>query len=182
MQNEFENVLGKVVAGEYYDNQQIRQSEMNRIREILRRKNEGIALNAVQEKKEEKTYGKEYQDKNIGELLEEMKKSNKLSEQEYAYVNSIFEIYNKSKKEEAQYKKLMTWVEKEPIYEELLSKISGIGELLSANIILTFGTCKEAPHVSSLWKFCGLAPGQKRKKGERGGSQDLSLSERPGLS
>jgi len=51
----------------------------------------------------------------------------------------------------------MEFVNNEPIYTEFLQHVKGISGVLSANLIKYFGYCEKAPHISSLWKYSGLA-------------------------
>jgi len=132
--------LGRIVAGAYYDHQAIRIALMNRIRDLIRKKNEGIPFDQVEKKKEKKTFSKEYQDKNLPALLEKMLKEKKLSEKEYDYIKRILEVTKKAMKNENDYKKLMLeYIEGEEIYKRFLSKIIGLGPVLSCNLIRLFG-------------------------------------------
>ena len=53
-----------------------------------------------------------------------------------------------------------------PIWEEWLSKVKGIGEVLGCALI-AFIDIKKAKHPSNIWSYFGLAPNQKRKRGEK---------------
>jgi len=164
--------LGRIVAGAYYDHQSVRISSMNRMRDVIRKKNEGIPFDKVEEKKEKKTYSKEYQDKNLPILLKQMLEEKKLTEKEYDYIRRILEVTKEAKKNEDDYKKLMfEYIETEEIYKKFLSKIIGLGPVLSCNLIRLFGYCEGYRHVSSVWKHSGLhvVNGQapKRKRGEK---------------
>ena len=172
MEDKMLRELGRIVAGAYYDHQAIRIALMNRIRDLIRKKNEGIPFDQVEKKKEKKTFSKEYQDKNLPALLEKMLKEKKLSEKEYDYIKRILEVTKKAMKNENDYKKLMLeYIEGEEIYKRFLSKIIGLGPVLSCNLIRLFGYCEGYRHVSSLWKHCGLhvvdGKAPKRKKGEK---------------
>ena len=74
--NENESIkhTGRIVAGAYYDFQAIRLSTKNRVRDIIRKKAEDIPFDAVEEKKEKKTYDKAYADKHLMATLKKIKK------------------------------------------------------------------------------------------------------------
>lgn len=145
---------GRIVAGAYYDFQDIRKGTMNRVRDIIRKKAEGIPFDAVEDKKEENNYDSNYTDDKLLARLEEIR--DKLTDKEYQYMRDVLEAAVQTHKMEDTYKKLMeSYVQSEPIYQEFLQHIKGIGPVLSANLIKEFGYCETYEHVSSLWKHCG---------------------------
>jgi len=77
------------------------------------------------------------------------------------YHNSLLE----TEKELA--KRLDGWSSHHPIRIHFLSKVKGIGGVLASGIIAWLSPIDRFPNVSKLWAYCGLAPGQKRRKGER---------------
>ena len=77
------------------------------------------------------------------------------------YHNSLFE----TEKELA--KRLDAWSSHHPIRIHFLSKVKGVGPILASGIIAWLSPISRFPNVSKLWAYCGLAPGQKRKKGEK---------------
>ncbi len=163
---------GRIIAGAYYDFQKIRIETLNRIRDIIRKKAEGIPFDQVEEKKEKKTYDAKYNDKNLLEALEKLKEEGKFTEKEYDYLSKSIDAAINTGKIENQYKRLMMgYIVTEPIYQTFLLKIRGIGPVLSANLIKNFGYCEKFEYVSSLWRYCGLAVingvAEKRKKGEK---------------
>ena len=162
--------VGRLIAGGFYDLQEIRISATNRLRVLIRTKVEDIDRSEPETKKKEKTYEKKYSDKNIHELLDRLVKEGKITDDEAQYLKDTYVLLEKSKKLENDYKKsMMRYVEMEPIYTEFLEKIKGIGAVLAANMIKEFGYCEPSTHVSSLWKYCGLdvVSGQavRKKKG-----------------
>jgi hypothetical protein len=163
---------GRIVSGAYYDYQQTRLCSMNRIRDVVRKKAEGISFDQVEDKKEEKTYDKKYSDELLSETLDALLKEQKISPEEHEYLKETLEIIEKTKALESQYKKaMMGYIVTEDIWTKFLQPIKGIGPILAANMIKEFGYCEKAPHVSSLWKYCGFdvheghAP--KREKGKK---------------
>ena len=53
------------------------------------------------------------------------------------------------------------------IWQTFLRGIKGIGPILSGGLISWLDP-RKAKHASSFWKYCGLAPNQKRQKGQKG--------------
>jgi len=168
--------IGRIVAGAYYDHQQVRIGSMNRIRDIVWRKNEGVPFDEVIEKKEMANYDKNYNDKQIINLLRKMEKEKKLTDKELEYLINIVEIANKESDTEKRYKiQMMRYINQEEIYKKYLGRIKGIGPVLSANLLKWFGYCERYKMVSSLWKHCGMhvievdshSEAPKRRKGEK---------------
>lgn len=56
-------------------------------------------------------------------------------------------------------------VKDEPMYEWLKS-VKGIGAILAAALLSSIDIAK-TQHASSVWKYAGLAPGQKRQRGKK---------------
>jgi len=152
--------LGSLVAGSYYDYQQIRKQTMNRIRNIIYRKMENLDLNEVQERKpEEQKYLENYKDEFLDQYIRILYEEGEISEEERKYLDENLEVQKRARKQENDYKNLMKkFVEAEPIYQKFLSKIKGISQILSANLIKEIGYCEKAPHISSVWAFFGLHP------------------------
>ncbi len=151
--------IGRVIVGGYYDYQELRKANMNRIRDIIRRRNEGIPADKPEDKKpdSEKSYGSKYNDKNIGKLLRQMVAEGKLTEAEREYIEKAYDAFMKAKQLEAIYKRLMdSYLRKEPIWWEWLRHIKGISTVLGASLIKHFGYCEKFPRISSLWRYCGL--------------------------
>ncbi len=57
-------------------------------------------------------------------------------------------------------------IKKHPIWKSYLKGVKGIGPILAAALISTIDIAK-AQHASSVWKYAGLAPDQKREKGKK---------------
>lgn len=64
-------------------------------------------------------------------------------------------------------KRLDRWSKTQPIRIEYLSKIKGIGPILSSGLIAWLSPIERFPNISKLWAYCGLAPNQKRQKGKK---------------
>ena len=64
-------------------------------------------------------------------------------------------------------KKLDAWSRNHPLRINFLSRIQGIGPVLSSGLIAWLSPIKRFPNISKLWKYCGLAPGQKRRRGQK---------------
>ena len=161
--------LGKLATEGYYDYQSIRLAQKNRIRDVVRRKIEGIPLDKPEEKKEDKKYDEKFKDKNIAKFLGELVLGGKITSDEQEYIEKLFKISVENKKTECRYKALMDlYLKKEKLWYKWLEKIKGISSVLGSNLIKNFGYCETYAHVSSLWRHCGYDPdGAKgRRKGE----------------
>jgi hypothetical protein len=64
-------------------------------------------------------------------------------------------------------KRLDIWSRDHPLRMEYLSTIRGIGPILSSGLIAWLSPISRFENISKLWKYCGLAPGQKRTSGEK---------------
>ena len=162
--------LGKISVDSYYDYQSIRIAQKNRIRDIVRRKIEGIPLDKPEEKKEDKKFDDKFKDENIAKFLQDLVKEKKITKLEKSYIENLFQASNETAQTENRYKKLMDqYLSEEILWNEWLSKIKGISSVLGANIIKNFGYCETYRYVSSLWRHTGFDPdGAKgRVKGEK---------------
>lgn len=167
-------VLGNIATGRFYEFQQIRISTMNRLRNVIFRKFVGIDMRELQEKKkktdEEKQWLSEFSDKNIYSKLDQLYKDGKLKKEDREYVDKMFALLNDIKDKEKSYEKLIKeFVEKEPIWTGFGKYVKGLGHLMTAMLLYHFGYCEKAKYPSSLWKYSGLFPDAKFKKGETGG-------------
>lgn len=79
--------------------------------------------------------------------------------------------------EDECYRMMREVVKEHPFWEEYLSRIKGIGPAMGAVIIGWLGPLSRFSTVSKLWKYCGLAPGQRRVKGQRAGYNVLLKSQ-----
>jgi len=171
-------IIGRNITNAYYDFQQVRIASMNRVRDVIRKLVDGIKFDEVEVKKEKKEYKKKYEDKELLSKLKKLLTDGKMLTEEYDYIMECWEIMKDSKRLEKKFQNAMkTFISKEAVYNEFLSKIRGIAEILSANLIKEFGDCSKYDTVSKLWGHSGnsvidgVAP--KRKKGE-----NLSFSPR----
>lgn len=162
--------VGRIVAGAYYDHQSVRIASNNRIRDVIRKKIEDIKFDAVEEKKEG-IKEKKYTDKELIKFWDKLLSNGKIDKKEHRYMLRCLEISKESEKIEKKYQKaMMEYISTEPVYHGFLSKIRGIGPVLSANLIKEFGDCSKYTTLSRMWAHTGnqvingKAP--KRKKGE----------------
>lgn len=165
------SIIGRNITNAYYDFQQVRIASMNRVRDVIRKLVEGIKFDEVEAKKEEKKYKKKYTDKELLAMLNKLLVDGKILAEEYDYIMECWEIMKDAKKLEKKFQNAMkTFISKEAVYNEFLSKIRGIAEILSANLIKEFGDCSKYDTVSKLWAHSGnsvvdgIAP--KLRKGE----------------
>lgn len=64
-------------------------------------------------------------------------------------------------------KRLNAWSSHHPLRITFLNRITGIGPILSSALIAWLHPISRFPNISKLWKYCGLAPGQKRRRGQK---------------
>ena len=170
--------IGRIVVGGYYDYQGLRLSTMNRIRDVIRKVDQGIPFDAVEEKKEkDKKSRGAYSDDLLPEILERMKAEGKVKGLEYTYIKNSIEALREVAKLENRYKRQMTtYLQGVKVYVEFLSKIRGIGPTLASNLIKEFGEdCARYDTVSKLWKHSGnhVIDGRAERK-----HKDMSFSPR----
>jgi len=77
------------------------------------------------------------------------------------YFQSLYET------EKRLAKRLDEWSQNYPIRTKFLDKIQGIGGILASAIIAWLSPINRFPNISKLWAYCGLAPYQKRRRGEK---------------
>lgn len=165
-------MVGRLCSGAYDDSQRIRIETINRIRDVVRKIDKGIAFDQVEKKKKEKTFEKAYSDENLPLLLNKLATEKKISRKEHDYIEKTLDIAIGSRKIENEYKKkMMEFISFEPIYVGFLEKVRGIGPVLSANLIKNLEYCERFDTVSKLWSYSGLSVVQgeavRRKKGEQ---------------
>ena len=162
--------LGKISVDGYYDYQQIRIAQMSRIRDVIRRKIEGIPYDKPEDKKEDKKFENKFKDENLSAFLHELVETEKITKMEKDYIEKLYGISKETSKTEERYKILMSeYLNNEELWNKWLIKIKGISSVLGSNLIKNFGYCETYQYVSSLWRHCGFDPdGAKgRKKGEK---------------
>jgi len=147
--------IGRIIANAYYEFQSVRISSMNQIRDLVRKRIEGIEFDEVEAKKQIKSNGK-YKDTELLDLWDLAKTQAKISIDEYKFGLKVWNMVKEGKSLEDRYKRAMEkYIELEPIYDLFLSKIKGIGPVISANLIKEFGYCESFDTVSKLWAYTG---------------------------
>ncbi len=135
--------VGRIVTGAYYDYQKVRMASMNRIRDIISKKDRNVPFDAVEDKEKVKKYASKYTDAKLMPIWGKLYKDNRITEKEHNYIKKCWEVMQESKKAENRYGKMMKgFIEPEPVHIEFLSKIKGIAHILSANLIKEFGDCR----------------------------------------
>lgn len=196
LNNDFRNELMRIAVNLYYDYQDIRIKSLNRIRDIVRKKNEGFAFNEREEKKTEKTFDKKYTDDKLDSIMDQLRLEDQISERDYQYFHNcqelltgpeivkMFECKHCSRKnkqtlnvggvvdlEKEAFKIIRSLVRIEPAWKEFLSKIKGIGEIIAGTLIKEFGYCERFETTSRLWAFTGNHTvgglAPKREKGKK---------------
>lgn len=149
--------IGRLVAGAFYDYQATRLSSMNRLRGMVREKNEGLDLSSPEGKKKEKKYDKKYADNSIFSLLREMRSGGKINAEEMKYVEKLEDLFTVTKQMESEWKNVMEWyICDEELWTDWLDGVRGISTVLTANLLKEFGYCESFEKIGGLWKFCGL--------------------------
>ena len=83
-------------------------------------------------------------------------------------IDDLVWYHNRLYKTEKQLvKRLEAWSKAHPLRINFLSRIQGIGPILSSALIAWLEPIDRFSNISKLWKYCGLAPGQKRKRGQK---------------
>lgn len=167
--NQFDQNLARIAVGGYDDAQELRKQQMNRVRDIVRKKREDIVFDTVEEEKdtEEQNFSKEYKDENLPDLIDEMLDNDKLTKREHDYLTKMLDAGKTAEKVENQFQDVFDITSGEPVYREWLSNVNGVSTTLTARLLHRFGYCEDFDRVSDLWSYCGLTPGSKREKGEQ---------------
>lgn len=163
----FGKQLARTAASGYDDAQQLRLSTMNRVRDVVYRKREGIPFDEVQEEKEEIKFESEYDDDELPKLVDELENDGKLTTDERDYLDEMLAVAQNASQVEEQFEDLMRVATTEPIYTEWLEHVYGVSHVLTAKLIHKFGYCETFDRVSHVWSYSKLAPGQKRQRGEK---------------
>ena len=87
----------------------------------------------------------------------------KKAEEETNPLEDYFERFHSIEKDIVKYLKSTV---KSHQMAEWLEAVKGIGPVLASALLSTIDI-KKADHASSVWKYAGLAPGQKRQKGKK---------------
>lgn len=136
-------LVGRIAVSSYYDYQKVRTATMNRIRDVIRKRNENIPFDAVEDKEEVKKYASKYSDEKLMPILNNLYNNNRITLKEFDYIKKCLVIIKESRQAEDKYAKMMKgFIEQEPVYNKFLSKIKGIGQVISANLIKEFGDCR----------------------------------------
>lgn len=165
--SKFDRQIARIAVGAYDDAQSVRTSMMNRVRDVVRKKREGIPFDEVEDEKEDQDYSSEYSDDNLPELVREMNEEDVLTDHEHDYLQRMLTTAQKAAKVENEYKNIMKITEAEPIYSQWLTDVYGVSTTLTAKLIHQFGYCEKFDKPSQLWSYSGWAPGQERKRGEQ---------------
>lgn len=164
--------IARIIANAYDSFQKVRIESANHIRDVIRKRIEGIAFDEVEGKKKEKSREKKYTDAKLIEMWDRLLKENKIGKKEHDNMIKGWNMMNEAKKLEQKYSRSMNrFLEDKIVYNEFLSKIRGLGPIISTNLLKEFGDCSKYRTVSSLWAHSGnnvLEDGKapRRKKGE----------------
>lgn len=167
----FGRQLAYLAVGGYYDHQKLRTAHMNRIRDLIRKENEGIPLDKVEDKKAVKKFDKKYRDEGLPGLLSQMEAEKRISVSEVSHITKLLGIAKTEHALESEYKEIIeSWAGDSPVYTGFLKKTKGIGPVLGGGLLAVFDVSK-AKHISSFWAYAGLhvieGKAPRRKKGEK---------------
>lgn len=150
-------IAGRIIVSGYEDHQAVRTATMNRIRDIVRRLNEGIPLDMVEEKKKDKKIPSKYADDKLADMINKIFEDGKLLEFERDYLIKNLELANKASNLESLHLTPMKhFLEEEPLWNNYLLHIKGIGPVIASKLIARLGYCENFNKISSLWRYCGL--------------------------
>lgn len=104
-------------------------------------------------------------------MWSQLLKENKITKKEHDNMVKCWNMMDETRKLEQKYKRAMNrFLTDQIVYNEFLSKIKGLGPIISTNLIKEFGDCSKYSTVSKLWAHSGnnVIDGKspKRKKGE----------------
>lgn len=149
--------IGRIISGSWEGFRDVRMSSNNRIRDVVRKKIEGIPFDKKEDKKDEKTYDSKYVDSEIPKLITTLIADRKISDREGQYLGKFIELRSSAQKIEEQYKKVMSeYIENEDIWKGFLSHVRGISMILSTQLIKEFSYCERFAKPSSLQRYCGF--------------------------
>lgn len=149
--------IGRVISGTWEGYKETRLGANNRIRDVVRKKVEGISFDKKEAKKEEKEYDSKYTDAQIPKLIKELISSKKVTKREAEYLQKFIELRNAAQKVEEQYKVVMSeYIENEDIWKGFLKHVRGISMILSTQLIKEFGYCERFAKPSSMNRYCGF--------------------------
>lgn len=148
--------LGRITVMAYYDHQQVRIQSMNRIRDIIWRKDKGVPFDVKIDKTKYKSYGK-YKDEEIPPTLDRLLNEGKITQEERDYIARIYDLAKAQKIVETSFKpEMIKYIKDEKAYVQFLIYIRGIGPVLGSNLMRYIGYCERFDTVSKLWAYCGL--------------------------
>jgi len=84
-------------------------------------------------------------------------------------IEDLIWFHNKLYETERElYGRIDRWSREHPLRKEFLNKVKGIGPILASGLIAWLcNPILKANYVSQIWGYCGLAPNQERKRGEK---------------
>lgn len=163
----FDRQIARIAVGAYDDAQETRKAMLNRVRDVIRKKREGIPFDKVEDEKEDQDYSSEYQDDELPDLIEEMREEGTLTDREHDYLQDMIQAGEAAARIENTYQSVMSITEVEPVYSNWLTEVTGVSHTLTARLLHQYGYCEDFDKVSQLWSYSGFAPGQKRTRGEK---------------
>ena len=175
----------RIMVENYYDVQQLREMSFNRIVNYLKHQKEilnielepsdektaklikEILAEAAKIKEEDKEQGKEGKKKRVPKEYSQIATLIASDKAKLPRIKNLIDYYNSLyATEKAQGKALASYALENPMRIKV-NQVKGIGDVLGAGLIAWLSPIDRFNSVSALWSYAGLAPGQKRTKGEK---------------
>jgi len=83
----------------------------------------------------------------------------------YVDMDEVVKYLRKAEKESAR--EIEKEVSKHPLWTEWLKDVKGVGEVMAGGLIAWIDDIGKFRTISKLWKYSGLAPGQRKERGQR---------------
>lgn len=138
---QFNTALARIAVGGYDDMQDVRTACMNRIRDVVRKRNEGIPFDAVESEKDDDDHESKYEDEQLPKLVEGMRRTGELTEREFEYLTEVLEAAAVAHDAEKRFENIMRITETEPIFEQWLQHVYGVSTTLTARLLHKYGYC-----------------------------------------
>jgi hypothetical protein len=181
-------VMGAGIMGIRFrqEMQDIRKTTMNRYRDIIRRKVEGIPYDKPEQKKTDEQHQKimdKYSDEKLKKYEKELRDSGKLTKDELTKIDTVKDLLKDIIRLEKNAEVLLVkpYSNRTEIYQRYYKYIKGVGPILTAELIHDGGDpagyyieengqlAEKCPHPASLRRYCMMDPdgARGRVKGQK---------------
>jgi hypothetical protein len=119
--------VGRVISWAYESEKENRLSLNNRIRDLIRKKNENLPFDSVEEKKQTPDYDNTYADEHFTPLIAKLKDERSLTHEELACLDELPSLRDMTYKSALGYRAaLFTYIENEQLWKGFLSTFLNI--------------------------------------------------------